>query len=399
VWGIHKYIGYYSYANASLTYHKEIVQSIIKVIAIDPSTIKSYALNDHMNQWVAITHIISNAKSYNPDVVPEIYELVRANAADLIDNSIERLEPVNLGNGMFVYSYSGRAPSIIYGTPISKGIAEADTNGMLLLRNYYNAVFESMGYTKIPLCTPTDGEIFINTVLNCEPIDKKPLPKAETIDFENALISDRVNLTNNNATSSVSVEVDPEDSDNLALMFYSPSATANDGDHLNIIASSSGGNCAITEFDIYVETATSRFIQLKIGESAMLEFVLSGEYLTIRMASAYSSAQYDNLLTAAHNVKAIGEWHRIRVEMYDPEEDDETGMPHIKLFVDEEFIKESSCYMGIESGKKFKGDFASVNFYSLKSIESLIYIDNLFINKEYKEYVPDSDDISDSRDS
>ena len=58
---------------------------------------------------------------------------------------------------------------------------------MLLLGNYYNAVFEALGYTKIPLCTPADGEIFINTVLNCEPIDKNPLPKAETIDFESGI--------------------------------------------------------------------------------------------------------------------------------------------------------------------------------------------------------------------
>ena len=398
VWGMHKYIGYYSTAKASLTYHKEMVKTIVKVIAIDPSTITSYALNDHMNQWVAINHVISNAKTYNPDVVPELYEIVRENVVDLIDNSIERLRPMNLGDGMFVYSYSGRAPSSIYGTPISKGIAEADVNGMLLLGNYYNAVFESLGYTKIPLCSAIDGEEFVDTILNCEPIEKIPLPKAEVLDFEKGSLGNRVSMNNNNATASITIEADPEDSSNSALMFYSPSATANDGDHLIITASNSGGNCAIAEFDMYVETApATRFIQLKLGDSIMLEFIVSGQYLTIRMASAYSSARYDNLLTTTHQVKAFGEWHRIRVEMYDPEEDDDTGTPHIKLFVDDEFIKESTCYMGVESGKTFKGSYDAVDFYSLKSVESLVYVDNLFLNKEYKEYTPDDHDISDSR--
>ena len=394
-WSIHKYIGFYSYGEASLIYHKEIVESLVKVVALpaeaDPDY---YALHDHMNQWIAITEVISNAKIHNPDIVPTLYQIMRDNAPALIDNSIEKLEPMKLDNGMFVYSHSRKSPTVMYGVSISKGVAEADTNGMLLLGNYYNAVFEALGYDKIPLCSGADAEVFLDTVINAEPIEKTPLPKPETLDFEGWTLGSRVSLTNNNATAVVELGTDPDDSSNGTLHFYSPAATANDGDHLNIVAADSGGNCAIAEFDMYVESTTAsgvRFIQVKIGDAVMLEFSISGEYITVRLASAYSSAKYDDLVTTQHKIEANGTWHTFRVEIYDPGEDE--SLPHIKFFADEALVKESSCHFG----NTFKSGFGVLDVYSMKSVETDIYFDNVFCNREFKDYDPESDDISDSR--
>ena len=398
-WGVHKYKSFYENAGVSFIYHKEIVASLVEVIKMDVDENSAYYLHDHMNQWIAITEVVSNARKHNPDVVPELYEIVRASAVDLIDISIEKLEPMNLGNGLFVYSYDGKSPTRMYGVPSSNGVREADVNGMFLLGNYYNSVFQALGYTSIPLCTSDDAEVFLDTVINAEPISKNPPPKAETLDFEDSKSMDRLTHGQKHAESYLEIVTDPKDSTNNVVAFYSPSSSTVEGDHLYLSADNSGGDCSILEFDIYVDASTTgtRFIQIVLGSSFMLELCVENNYLTANLASARANPINDFILKADAQIVAKGTWNRIRVEAFDPE--DKASLPHLKLFVNEELIAESTCYFGKESGKAYNAYFDTIDIYSVMGSNMLIYLDNIYCSREIKAYVEDSDDISDMRDN
>lgn len=173
VWGLLKFMPFYNDQNHGrpIRYAADIVKTCVKVIAMPPDG--KYYMNDLYNQWSGINSLLGNVKKYNPELLPSIYEITRANAASLIDNSLEKIKPFAKADGSFSYKGDGRSLSNIYGVPISLGAEEGDVNATALCCSMYKCIFTCLGYTDVPLMSPADGARFIETIVKAEPVVKK----------------------------------------------------------------------------------------------------------------------------------------------------------------------------------------------------------------------------------
>lgn len=178
VWGLFKYLCLYNMSDhgrkIDIKYVPYMVDTCIEVLKMKPDGTTFY-MNDIMNQGAAISRIVSNVrKHYGEEYVPAIYERVRAHAAEIIDNTIEKIKPFMIDDGSFSYKPDGRSLKIIYGSPISLGEVEGDLNAAILAVNAYSTMFEIIGYKTVPIFTSEDGELFIKIVSEEKRIVKKP---------------------------------------------------------------------------------------------------------------------------------------------------------------------------------------------------------------------------------
>lgn len=176
VWGLLKYITYYNHSTCGraidMKYVPYIVKSCIKVTALAPDG--AYRMNDLFNQWNSINWLIQNVRKYHGDEATSvIYDIVRENAASLIDNSLKKITPFKMDDGSFAYQSNGLSMRTIYGVPIAEGVREGDVNAVACCHAMYQAVFRCLGYDPMPLCDERDGELFVKMIMNAEPPKKK----------------------------------------------------------------------------------------------------------------------------------------------------------------------------------------------------------------------------------
>ncbi len=406
VWGILKYMPFFndSKYGRPIQHAEEIVNACMEVIMIarrDPNY-DAPAMNDLMNQWSSITSVISNVQNQHND--PELAEKIRQNllarGAELVENSISKLEEYKLESGVFVYTLEGRSLYKIYNVDISLGLREGDVNGNALCSSYYRGMFTAFGFNAVPLCTSADGENFLDIIENCDPVVKNPLPKSEAIDFESNTYTTRVTLDARTSDGMIEVMDGPDGIYGNSLYFKSGQG-AQYGDYLKIASSGTAGNCNILEFDFYhvsvtgTNTSTSAMYQIPCGDAFILTLGVSGDNLIIGSLSATSNGVSETLVGSDKNIKA-NEWHRIRLEIYDM--DDGTGDAVAKIFVDDKLMARSTNYKGSQAANSaYDRDFGTITFYSRYHWTTECYFDNIYCNVESKDYDPTSDDVSDAR--
>ena len=164
VWGTYKYLYIYNtYDRAiDLKYVPYMVKTCLKVIKLP--AIKNYAYNDLMNQWSAISGIIQNVKKhYGQDEANKIYDMVRDDAAALVENSLEKMLPFKMADGSFCNRVSGDTSAIIYGTPIAVGgLAEGNANSTHILLCMYYSICAVLGCPAVPLSDTDIGREIAN---------------------------------------------------------------------------------------------------------------------------------------------------------------------------------------------------------------------------------------------
>ncbi len=402
VWGILKYMPFYNNSKYGrpIAHPEEIVNACMEVIMIPAGVAAPSipAMNDLMNQWSSITSILSNVSSQHKDqdLVDKIRQNLLDRGADLVNNSIEKLRSYKLEDGTFAYTTEGKSLSTIYSVNISLGLREGDVNGNGLCSSYYRGMFTALGFSPVPLCTSADGEKFLKTLAELEPVEKNPLPEVETIDFESSAYTSRVTLDKKTTDGEMITADDPTGTYGTSIYFKSGIGTQY-GDYLRITSSGSGGNCNILEFDfLHISTTgdNSSLYQISCGESFLFTLGVKNNKVVIGSMSSTSSSN-KTIVTESDGISA-DEWHRIRFEMYNP--DDGTGKGYAKIFIDDELHSICENYKGSEGGNAYSTDYVRVSFYSRYPYLTECYFDNIYCNKEFKDYDPDSTDISDARD-
>ena len=233
--------------------------------------------------------------------------------------------------------------------------------------------------------------------MSCEPIEKKPLAPIEVLDFEDSEHIKSVSMAQKDPEAFFEVTEDITGENGNVLQFFSPATTLDRSDNLSIKAGRlGGGDCNIVEFDFYVLSAPNApLFQTKIGSGFMIQIYQSSGYLRMVAISDESAQMITKEILPASAKISASEWHTIRVEVYD---DNGEELPVLKLFVDEELYGMTSVYYGSRTGAKYNSTLSSISFYSMRGVTTDVYIDNVFINREYKVFDAESDDISDSRD-
>ena len=169
VWGLLKFAALY---NREIKYAEYGIRTCIAAIKIDAEEGMPYYMNDVYNQWQGAANLISNAKKHNPSIVPTLYELLNADAAAMIENSINKVKKFKCDDGGFSYRMD-KAPAAMYGAPTAMGVKESDVNATSLASSMYRAIFSCLGYDDVPLCDFRDGEMFLEIISNADPVEKK----------------------------------------------------------------------------------------------------------------------------------------------------------------------------------------------------------------------------------
>ena len=411
VWGFLKYSGYYNAGSShgraiGEKYFIYIIKTFVKVIALPADG--DYASNDIYNQWDGIARLIENAKDYyGDDLVEQIRDVLRENAADLIDNTLLKIDDLAIGNGTFALNSNLTSPSKIYGVSISPGIVEGNVNSTNILISTYRSVFESLGYTPVPLMSAEDGERFVDTICTIGNVEKIQV-ESVTVDFESGEMPVGFKYSTNSSDFNFSITDDPDDDDS-ALYIESP--TAANGDYLYFTTAGTGNSCFIFESDIFVssDTQTSKtaenIVQIKLGHYSsskltntayLLILKKNGNKLEIIEASSTSTSGVSNVVATVD----LDTWFKLRLEYY-PVTDDEgsADVPTAKIWVDEELIytSEGVYYNSHDSSVEPYFGYDTLNIYMLKNPSTYMYLDNCYFSRENKILDIYDDTISDAR--
>ena len=396
VWGLLKYAGFYTNGAQGGPFYEDCilyaVKTCIKVILMAPDDAKYY-MNDVYNMWTGISNLVSIVRSMNKntEALADIYELVRENAAELIDSTMARMDGFKQEDGSFSYNSDGTTQPKIYGTVVCFGNKEGDTNAVHLCNDMYISIFHSLNYTMVPLFTKDDGQTFIDILLESESINKEKV-EATTLDYESQSYKTSIFYRLSSTGAQVVDCEDPEDSSNSVLKF---TTGAGAGDYLYFNASGMGTSCYLFETDMYVskDAASMQLYQMKLGELFMLEFTKNGNTITIEADQDKYSAKGEDLLGSF----SAGEWVTIRVECYPAGEDTDFDEPQLKIWIDDVLTAVSSNYIGKGTTDPVYATFSQVEFYTLLKAEGTAYFDNTFVSREAKEFDEYDEEISDSR--
>ena len=398
VWGLLKYMSFYNGSGGreiNIKYVPYIAKTVVKVIELPPDG--AYASNDLYNQWSGISNLISNVRKYYGDSgVQQIYDIMRANCASLIANSLKKIEPFRQEDSSFSSSSAGTTGANIYGTRIAMGVAEGNVNSTGLICSMYRSIYSALGLPTVPIANSSDGEKFMQTLLECEPIIKNETDRG-TLTF-NSGVSSNVESGLKNSGATLTVKEGPEDQNGVSygnsLYFVSVPGTSS-GDGFAVKVENNGASCFLFESDIYVmdETDNTTFFQIKIGDAYMLVFTKSGDSIAIKEATSTSGGR-TTIATVSTET-----WFRVRVEYYlNGEEQNQLSVPEIKVFVDEELVHTSNKFFGSQTaGANPKNNYTKLNVLSLKAATSYVYMDNIFCSTEDKIYSDTEHEIEDSR--
>jgi hypothetical protein len=131
-------------------------------------------------------------------------------------------------------------------------------------------------------------------------------------------------------------------------------------------------------------TKDKTLLQLKFsGSSAtayMLEMKISGKQIIIKESTSINAGAVVNELARV----GVDEWFNLRIEYYNTV--DSYGVPIIMVYVDEELVTTSENYYNSHSGAEPQTTYASMQIFSLKSVESHVYFNNTHAYKDAKEY-------------
>ena len=386
VWGMIKYLTIYNDDGGraiDVKYLSYMVKTCVKVLQIPPAG--NYHMNDVYNQWGSITYLLSNVQKYNPGSEQIIYDIIRENIAPLIENTLAKIEDWKIDDGSIGYTPGGLSLSKIYGVPISLGVREGDVNGVSLCCSMYRSIVSCLGYTPVPIFTESDGKLFVQTLISSEPIVKNET-KAEAMDFEEGTIPTKIAFSKGSGNASANVAPDPENFSNSTLCFTSDADPTGSGGTLAFTPVSVGDGCYVFESRMYIDYASggSYIFQLLFSSKLyMIAMYRSGNSIVIKESTTKNSdAKMRDIATVPMN-----EWFTLRVEYYVQSDDSEDGLPHIKVWVNDELkTGDSSWYYNSHLGSAPSTGFTEVSLYSMRTSDTCIYIDDVYCARETKTF-------------
>ncbi|MBQ7387197.1 MAG: hypothetical protein IJW03_03425 [Clostridia bacterium] len=398
VWGLLKYASYYnnSYHGAmDWKYIPHIINTCIKVIAM-PLEDGAVAANDIYNMWQGILRVINHVKTYYGDSkVNEIYMQVRENAAELISNSLVKLEPFKRNDGSFSYRSTGNSLSTIYGTAISLGLVEGDVNAVSLCCQMYEAIYTALGYSTVPLFSRADGERFVDTLLHCESITKKE-QKNEIYDFDDGEFPTNISTNVRGPGSEIVITENPDDSSDNVLHLLSNAITSGGGnDYVTVTSYLNPGECYVLDLDMYISSENNDSgysFQVYYGETFMIAFSVKSNGVNIAMDKSGSGDLGATLVTVPFNT-----WFRFTMECHMPNDSNGLDTPVARIWIDEEFVAETTDFCDTNGNGNYIEGFTTVKFWSMRKKASNFYFDDIYASKEQREYYDGDEEFTDVR--
>ena len=169
VWGLLKYAALYG--KRPIRHQLDIARTCVDVIQLPPEG-ASYHMNDVFNQWSGLCSLIKNAQVHEPEVVSDIYAIVRERLPEMVENSIKKILPFKQADGTYSYCMGHSSPTT-NGSSVSLGLPEGDVNATALSSSMYRSVFTAAGLDVVQMCDKEDGERFLRVLKDGNTIKKR----------------------------------------------------------------------------------------------------------------------------------------------------------------------------------------------------------------------------------
>ena len=387
VWGLLKFAALY---NREIKYAEYGIRTCIAAIKIDAEEGMPYYMNDVYNQWQGASNLIANAKKHNPSIVPTLYELLNADAAAMIENSINKVKKFKCDDGGFSYRMD-KAPPAMYGAPTAMGVKESDVNATSLASSMYRAIFSCLGYNDVPLCDYRDGEMFIEIISAATPIEKILRASADPFTFDEKPTAMAETFNGGECL----IVPDPKNPDNNVLKYIStPDTSSGDNLKFQVYEESPDANCYVFEMDMMLESANQQVVyQPRIANDKnslyMIEVLYNKDDGTVSVYENPSTSNGNNRKPVGITAK-LGEWFNVRIEYYV----DDTN-PTIKIYSNGKLVHVSNTFFGsqTEGAKPKSGGYTIGNLMALRAADAVSYVDNVFCGKLVKEYVEETPEL------
>ena len=370
-WGFFKYMAIYNltqcHRRINIKYVPYIVDSYIEIIKMPPNG--DYFINDLMNQWLGVERLIGNVKKYYGDIeVENIRKKMRANAAEMIKNSLEKIRSFKIEDGSFSYYPDGHSISVIYSTPISWGCREGDLNSVILATNMYRAMYNAFGYNPVPLCSAEDAERFVKRIS-----EKTQIVKSSdwlcARDFEKSGDMSFVRVK----AKDCGIVADPENEKNQVLRFASESGIS-ESLSFTVLPLGFGTNVADLKMLISPASDNGEILRAKL-EWSTYSILISrdGESILIQ------GCDHTGKMTEKKPVASVGEWFSLRLDFYHSKRCDgkisrlENGIAKIAVNGSEVISQSVECP---------PWRYVSFALFSNKEYKSEIYIDDCYLAAE-----------------
>lgn len=338
------------------------------------------------NPWAGLNTLMTNMKNANSRAksrgeaeihnMNAAYEIVRADAAALIAKTVTKLALFRKDDGSFSYYQDYSAPTT-QGTLVSMGFCEGDVNSTMIgITAISNAMFSTMGYTRVPLLHLGHFEEFLSIVENADPIIKIGLDTDNTYDFNDGEFPTLMQITGSN-NETLEVLDDPTAEGHGGVLSFAKSAGAGSSISFSVPATVGGMTSFVYEADYCIYQAKddqpydNYQINIKGASDQLYMFTFYYDSTGDVLIGDDSS---NNAGTVNRYAKAkCGEWFNLRVEGYQLED----GSLRFKLYLDGKLIGISDNYYNSHENAKPAFGFVGVQVYAMMRTDATILIDNV----------------------
>ena len=360
------------------------------------------------NPWAAIGECIGGMNRANEaakkagqkapyDVEKCRQELIYPRAAEMFDKTYEKAIAFRKNDGGYSYLLENSSPTI-QGVYASMGLPEGDMNATALLVYHMMSYMEgAFGFELPPIWNITDFRRFLDEIENLEYAPKKPGTVNFVADFDNYSSGDTITdgTVAPDSGGTVLVDYDPTDSSNMALKFKSVAGTKSGFKTFTNMTAMK--NCFVFSADFNMtekSSGTTHQISFYGGGNRNYMITLGGGTSSVSIGDA-SNVTGTGIKTTNFGVSIpTGEWFNLKLEMYMESSTD----LKVKIYINDEYIMTSTNYFGseVEGTPMAEGVRSYVWFYNLVSPAAELYVDNILMHYEDKEYSDKDNALTDS---
>ena len=386
VTGLYKLGGIYNTADRVIKYSDDQIKACIECIL-------SYTTDDEglsdiiyvFNPWAAMNVAFNSIRRsigaedslYTEADLNDGYALVRENAEEMIAIAAGNLYVFKKPDGGFSYYRDYSSPTT-QGASVSMGLAEGDYNATnIAIHSIPGMITNCLGVAAIPRFNSEDLDLLLEDIASAGEITKIELDYSLSDNFDD--LSEGDLPLGYSGFEPVAMPSDSNEN-NKALLLSSPSG-ANVSAGI-ILGFENSFSAAYYEMDMMVGKDTNGYThQIYFqGDSSTEKMYL----ITIKVAGGIvsiddaSSNEGGAIVTQTGISFPVEEWHNLRWEVYTFT--DEMGEKSIKtkIFFDGRFVAISDNYWGKEKGAAPVINMNKMNYFTLKSPASELYIDNVY---------------------
>ena len=386
---LHKIFSVYNSAGRAIPNVEKSIGSAIASITDDTPLSAGV---DIYNAWSVIPYAFKNIRAYNKEatsVIDSAMRDLRANAAEMIDISREKILPFKKDDGSFSYGPKYSSPTSQGAPAAVPGSREGDVNGngiacTALVIHIFDAL--ELG-TIVPIFTDSDLERFISIINNALPVDKAPAQDSIKLTFDDDVIGaypENFTVIDETVTGN-GVIADPRPGAKGNVYRHSHTPQNQDTLTLDNLMDYENMSVQVFEGEFCVESTDGGYMmQIELADCFLFTYRVKNGKVSLVISSTTSAST--SLDIDLGPIASVGEWFKLKIEYF---VGDHNTVRTIIYLNDKPFAVTDNYSGKPRTGEAEPGNlYKSVTLHFMKSYSSTVLFDNLYAYSKNGLYTP-----------